>query len=71
MRLWNQEEILEERVKTERRQRLLMANPEDLPFLDLLRVIYIHALEKNINGYQAASTPDEASIRQDRTGAQT
>ena len=56
MRLWNQEEILEERVKTERRQRLLMANPEDLPFLDLLRVIYIHALEKNINGYQAAST---------------
>ena len=55
MRLWNREEILEERVKTERRQRLLMANPEDLQFLDLLLVIYIHALEKNINAYQAAS----------------
>ena len=56
MRLWHQEETLEERTKTERRQRLLLANPEDLPFLDLLRLIYIHALEKNINGYQAAST---------------
>ena len=56
MRLWNQEETLEERIKTERRQRLVLANPEDLPFLDLLRLIYLYALEKNINGYQAAST---------------
>ena len=55
MSLWNQEEILQERVYAERRQSLLMSNPEELVFLDLLRVIYIHALEKNINAYQAAS----------------
>ena len=55
MSLWNQEEILQERVNAERRQSLLMSNPEELVFLDLLRVIYIHALEKNINAYQAAS----------------
>ena len=56
LRLCFQEETLEERIKTERRQRLLLANPEELVFLDLLRLIYINALEKNINGYQAAST---------------
>ena len=56
MRLGDQEEALEERIKTERRQRLLLANVEEMVFLDLLRLIYMHALEKNINGYQAAST---------------
>ncbi|QNJ16757.1 DNA/RNA polymerases family protein [Synechococcus sp. A18-40] len=56
MTLWGHEDTLEERIKTERRQRLLLANVEELVFLDLLRLIYMHALEKNINGYQAAST---------------
>ncbi|RNC93261.1 MAG: hypothetical protein ED554_05655 [Synechococcus sp. YX04-3] len=34
----------------------MAADPEELPFLDLLKVIYFTALDKDINAYQAAST---------------
>ena len=50
------EETLEWRLKAERKRRLLAADPEELPFLDLLKVIYFTALDKDINAYQAAST---------------
>ncbi len=50
------EENLVWRQKAERKRRLLAADPEELPFLDLLKVIYLTALDKDINAYQAAST---------------
>ena len=50
------EENLVWRQKAERKRRLLAADPEELPFLDLLKVIYFTALDKDINAYQAAST---------------
>ena len=50
------EETLEWRLKAERKRRLLAADPEELPFLDLLKVIYFTALDKDINAYQEAST---------------
>ena len=50
------EETLGRRLKAERKRHLLAADPEELPFLDLLKVIYFTALDKDINAYQAAST---------------
>ena len=44
------------RQKEERKQYLLSADPAELSFLDLLKVIYLTALDKDINAYQAAST---------------